>query len=242
MAHPKVKFAETEFVVSPLTFWLIIVLALLLAVAITLALAFYTIPEGEVALVSRLGKFYKLSVPGIHWRLPWGIDRIERLKVAYPHQIDLGFNALQTDSGTVIRQAKPNESRLITADLYLTDVFWTLTYKISDPVKYVYSSQNPEAILKTLGIAAMRKAVGQHTLQELFQTQRVEITTAVQQELQSNLRQIDLGIAIQSVELKQVLPLMQDTSTGFVAPAPAVKPETNKSPAAAGTDTTSRAW
>jgi membrane protease subunit HflK len=229
MAPQKVQFASTEFVVSPFIYWSIIFVALLLAVGVAVLLAFYTVQDGEVAVVMRLGKFYKVSEPGLHWRLPWGIDRLERLKTASTQQIEMGFRTVAGDS-LPQRQANLAESRLITGDLYLTDVFWTLAYRISDPYKYISNSPAPVAILRTLGEAAMRKAVGNYSLMEVFQTRRSEVADYALQAIQADLQRIDLGIEVISIELKEIVPVMK----AAVITQPTRKPMTAK----AAVDTT----
>lgn len=213
MTHQKVKFAETEFFVSPLTYWLIILVALLMAMAVTFTLAFYTIQDGEIAVVTRLGKFSRLQEPGLHWRLPWGIDRVYRLKTDYPYQIEIGFVTTENDSGPLQRRPLPQEARLITGDLYLVDVMATVTYRITDPKAYVLNTRQPDSLLRTLSRVALRQAVGLHSLEELFQTKRSAIGTWALGQLQKLLAGLGLGVEIQTFELKEVIPLQQVSGT-----------------------------
>ncbi len=207
MARQKVKFADTEFEVSSLNYWLIIFVAFILACAVTAALSFYTLKAGESGVVVRLGRFHKVVESGLHWRLPWGIDHIYRLKNTFPYEMEFGFTTVQSDSGATFRQPVPEESRLITGDLYLADVYWTITYRINQPIAYCFNSQEPRQMLHTIAESALRKAAGNHSLQELFQTNRQAVVAEATKYIEDDLQWLEIGIVLQDVALKEVIPV-----------------------------------
>lgn len=218
MAGEKVQFSNQEFEVATVYYWLIILIALVLAVIVTALMSFYTITPGDSGVVVRLGKVIRINEPGIYWKLPWGIDRLHRIKVDYQYNAEFGFRSAEADSD-IVSQGKfyRPEARLLTGDLKMIDLKWVVQYRVKDPVAYLFSVADPEQTIRTVGLTAMRTAVGDYSFHEVFQTERRAVAEMAKKHMQSKFDLYKMGIIIQHVQLKQAWPALPEPE-----PAPIV--------------------
>ena len=131
-------------------------------VAAVLALAFltsiYTVDDKQQAVVTTFGKVTDVTGAGVHFRLPFGIQQVQKVNVNVYQKIELGYRNSGSegmDSDTV-----ESESRMITGDYNIVNVEFFVEYKISDPVQFLYSSNDPQLILKNLIQSQVRNVVG----------------------------------------------------------------------------------
>lgn len=214
MAVKKVHFSNHEFVVGAFYYWLIILLALVLALIVTALMSFYTIAPGENGVVVRLGKVSQINSPGVHWKLPWGIDRLHRIKVDYQYSAEFGFRAAVSDSQTISygNFYRP-EARLLTGDLKMIDLQWVAQYRIQDPVAYLFNVADPENTIRAVGLAAMRTAVGDYSFHEVFQTERRAVAERAKKYMQAKFDLYKIGITVQHVQLKEAWPALPEPET-----------------------------
>src|SRR5690242_2416522 len=112
-----------------------VVLALLALVAVGAWTAYYTVPSDSVAVVQRFGKYLEEVPPGLHFKLPLGIDVVTIVPVKRQLKQEFGFaTSGATDPFQTPRDAK-QETQVVTGDLNAALVEWVVQYRISDPVK-----------------------------------------------------------------------------------------------------------
>lgn len=207
MAGKKVQFSDHEFEVATIYYWLIILIALGLALLVTGIMSFYTIAPGEKGVVVRLGKISQVNGPGVHWKLPWEIDRLHRVKIDYLYSTEFGFRTADAGSNaTAADNFYLPEARLLTGDLKMIDLQWVVQYRIQDPVAYLFNVENPESTIHAAGLAAMRTAVGDYSFHEAFQTERRAIAEQARKYMQARFDQYKMGITVQHVQLKEARP------------------------------------
>jgi membrane protease subunit HflK len=241
MAGKKVHFSNHEFEVATIYYWLIILIALALALLVTAIMSFYTITPGESGVVVRLGKVTRIVEPGVHWKLPWGIDHLYRVKVNYQYSVEFGFRETQADSGAApVDEFYLPEARLLTGDLKMIDLQWVVQYRIQDPVAYLFSVENPESTIRMVGLAAMRTAVGDYSFHEAFQTERRAIAEQAKQLMQSKFDLYKLGVVVQHVQLKEARPAVNIEPVGMTTPT--ITPPAGTLEDSTKTDSTRKVW
>ncbi len=173
--------------------------------------SFYTVQPEERAVVKRLGRVIGISDPGLHFKLPFGVDRVQVVATERVLKQEFGFRTAEDrldpeERTRYSEQDFPDESLMLTGDLNVIDVEWVVQYRISDPIKYLYAMREPTRTLRDLSESVMRRVVGNRIGSEVLTTGRVEISTNARDEIQSAMNRYDSGIHIITVELQDVVP------------------------------------
>lgn len=182
------------------------------AVGVILWLAYssvYTVQPEEQAVVKRFGRVFAISDPGLHLKLPFGIDAVQLVATERVLKEEFGFRTEATSAAGASRFAAgqlPDESLMLTGDLNIIQVEWVVQYRIGDPVKYLYGMREPLRTLRDLSESVMRRVVGNRIGSEVLTIGRVEIANTAREEIQSAMDQYDNGIRIVTVELQDVVP------------------------------------
>ena len=135
---------------------IILLSAIALAVLVAVMTCFYTVDDKQQAVVTTLGRVSDITDPGLHFKLPFGLQQVDKVDVNVYQKIELGYVTNQDGSTTT----KAGESAMITGDYNIVNVDFFVEYKISDPVAYLYSSNDPELILRNLIQSQVRNVVG----------------------------------------------------------------------------------
>lgn len=179
-----------------------------LVIVFILLSSLYTVPTESQAVVVRYGKIIKTAEPGLHWKLPLGIDRHFPVQVRRQLKLEFGFG---TAGATNVSQASdPNEwdaeRSMVTGDLNAVLVEWVIQYRIDDPAQFLFAVREPEATLRDLSESVMREIVGDRTVDEVITFGRQEIEAQAVAKLQEVASSYDMGLMIDQVQLKNVNP------------------------------------
>ena len=109
--------------------------------------SWYTVEEKQMGVVTTFGKVTKTTEAGFHLKLPFGIQKVYKVDVNVHQKIEIGY---VYDENTGEYKTLGNESKMITGDFNIVNIDFFVEYKIYDPVKYLFSSINPEGILKSI--------------------------------------------------------------------------------------------
>ncbi len=183
----------------------LVILALLVA-ALT---GFYTVGAESEGVVLRFGKFLTTAEPGLHFKLPWGIDTVTILPTRRQLKLEFGFT---TPGYTNAVQGGPNpeeEKSMVTGDLNAALVEWVVQYRIEDPRKYLFDVRDPGQTLRDISEAAMREVVGDRTVDELITIGRQDIEVSALGRMQDLAKLYGLGVRVDQVQLKNVNPPRQ---------------------------------
>ena len=173
----------------------------------TLATSFYTVEADEVAIILRFGKYVDQTEPGLHFKLPFGIERAIGVPIRKVFKEEFGFRTLEPGVRTRYDPRDyPDESLLLTGDLNIADVEWVIQYKIKAPREYLFAIRKPEQALRDLSEAVMSTVVGDRNVTEVLTVGRTEIAAEVQQRLQKLLDLYETGLDITKVMLQDVNP------------------------------------
>ncbi|MFH1768404.1 MAG: FtsH protease activity modulator HflK [Candidatus Omnitrophota bacterium] len=185
---------------------LITIIAIICIVGVITTI-FYTIQPNEVGVVLRFGKFIGTTPPGLHFRIPFGIERIYPVRVEFVYKEEFGFRTKTPGIRTTYdKRSYADESLMLTGDLNVMDVEWIVQYRIKDPFALLFNIRNIRATLRDISESVMRKIVGDFSFNEVLTTKRVEINNLAQVELQTILDTYGTGIEIITVKLQDVNP------------------------------------
>lgn len=174
--------------------------------------AVYTVESRERALVLRFGKDIGVEGPGLHFKLPFGIDRVKKVATEEVKREEFGFRTQEAGVETVY--AEPNarikeEGRMLTGDLNILTVDWVVRYRIEDLRKYFFNLRAPSKTIRDVSEAVMRQVVGDSSVDEVITFGREQIQIEAQELIQKKLDEYEAGINILEqggVRLKDVSP------------------------------------
>jgi modulator of FtsH protease HflK len=184
----------------------VIVLTVLVLAGLGAWTAYYTVPSDSVAVVQRFGKYVKNVPPGLHFKVPLGIDTATIVPVKRQLKQEFGFTTPgATDPYQSPRDGK-RETEMVTGDLNAALVEWVVQYRISDPVKFLFEVREPSETLRYVSESVMREVVGDRTVDEVITVGRQEIETEALTKMQALSTKYAMGISIDQVQLKNINP------------------------------------
>lgn len=170
--------------------------------------SFYTVQPEERAVVKRFGKVVDINESGLHFKIPFGVDHVQKVATERVLKQEFGFRTLSADDerSEYSPQDFPDESLMLSGDLNIIDVEWVVQYRISDPMKFLYQQRDPERTLRDIAESVMRRVVGNRLGSEVLTTGRVAIAANARDEIQKAMDAYDNGIHVVTVELQDVVP------------------------------------
>ena len=193
---------------------IILIAAISIFVIIGIVTCFYTIDDKQQAVVTTFGKVTGTAEPGLHFKLPYGIQKAHKVDVNVYQKIELGY---ATDSTTGVVTANTKESTMITGDYNIVNVDFFVEYRITDPVAYLYSSNNPEMILRNLIQSQVRNVVGSTTVDSVLTDGKESIQMQVKELVTNILNQYDIGLTLVDVRIQDSEPPTDDVIEAFKA-------------------------
>ena len=191
----------------------ILVAAAVLALVICVMTCFYTVDDKQQAVITTFGKVTNITDPGLHFKLPMGIQKVHKVDVNIYQKIELGYT---TDKNGVVT-TNESESAMITGDYNIVNVDFFVEYKISDPVQYLYSSNDPELILKNLIQSQVRNVVGSSTVDSVLTSGKENIQMQVRELVTAILEEYDIGLTLVDVRIQDSEPPTQAVIEAFKA-------------------------
>ena len=189
---------------------LVVVLAVVL---LTLAgTCFYTVDDKQQAVVTTFGKVTDITDAGVHFKLPFGIQQVQKVDVNVYQKIELGY----TSEGDYYA-VNDNESTMITGDYNIVNVDFFVEYKISDPVQYLYASNDPELILRNLIQSQVRNVVGSSTVDAVLTDGKENIQMQVKDLVAEILEEYDIGLTLVDVKIQDAEPPTTEVIEAFKA-------------------------
>ena len=182
--------------------------------------SFYNIEADEVGVVMRFGRYFGTPTqPGLHFKLPFGIDEVIPVTVDRVHKLEFGYRTTSSSESGRSRYAKADSESLLilTGDQNVVSVEWIVQYKIKDPAFYLFNISEPEESIRDAAESTMRLVVGDSSATEVLTARREEIAYDAERRLQERLDLYRSGIAVQTVELQNIVPPTQAVEDAFNA-------------------------
>ena len=184
-----------------------------LVLVIGLLTCFYTVDDKQQAVVTTFGQVTDITDPGLHFKLPFGIQQAQKVDVNVYQKIELGYSTNHDGDYST----RTNESTMITGDYNIVNVDFFVEYKISDPVRYLYSSNDPELILRNLIQSQVRNVVGSSTVDAVLTDGKENIQMQVKDLVSQILLEYDIGLTLVDVKIQDSEPPTQEVIEAFKA-------------------------
>jgi membrane protease subunit HflK len=183
-----------------------------LAVLLVAQSCFYTVDDKQQAVVTTFGKVTGVTDAGVHFRLPLGIQQVEKVDVNVYQKIELGYSTKKNGY-----DVDGSESTMITGDYNIVNVDFFIEYKISDPVQYLYSSNQPELILRNLIQSQVRNVVGSSTVDAVLTDGKESIQMQVRDLVTEILADYKIGLSLVDVKIQDAEPPTTEVVEAFKA-------------------------
>jgi membrane protease subunit HflK len=172
--------------------------------------AWFTVQPEETGIVQRFGKVMRAAGPGLHFKIPFGVETVRLLPTARVLKEEFGFRTLASVPGEKTRynpgNAYTDESLMLTGDLNVIDVQWIIQYRIEEPISYLFNVRDTPKTIRDTTEAVMRRAVGNRLGSDVLTTGRVAVASEAKDEIQKILTAYETGVRLVTVELQDVTP------------------------------------
>lgn len=170
--------------------------------------SFYTVDISEEAVVTRFGAYVRTTPAGMHFKLPFGVEKVYHVQSKTIIQEEFGFRTLDPtgERTTYDKEQYRGESLMLTGDLNVADVEWILQFRIADPWKFLFHARDVRRNVRDVSLSIMRRVVGDRTVGDVLTTGRVEIADQAKLLTQEVLDQYDMGIKVEKIILQGVNP------------------------------------
>jgi membrane protease subunit HflK len=187
-----------------------LILIATLALVVLFWSAWFTVQPEETGVVQRFGKVMHTAAPGLHFKIPFGIDTVRLVPTARVLKQEFGFRTLASVPGRKTQysagDAHTDESLMLTGDLNVIDVQWIIQYRIEDPISYLFKVRDTPKTIRDTTEAVMRRAVGNRLGSDVLTTGRVAVSSEAKAEIQKILSAYETGVRLVTVELQDVTP------------------------------------
>jgi modulator of FtsH protease HflK len=187
----------------------LVVTVLVVIIGIWVLSGIYTIKSGEEAVILRFGEHVStVSKAGLNWRIPYPVDQVFKVNVSEIKRIEFGFSTIK--QGNAITNAnfveEPGKSQMLTGDENMVNVETALQYKIIDTEDYMFNVDNQSGTLKIAAESAIRRAIANHSLDDVLTDNKNQIQQEIKDDLQAICNSYEIGIGIVTVQLQDVNP------------------------------------
>lgn len=184
---------------------------ILLGVAIVAILAtgaFYQIQEQEQAVLVTLGKPKAVTQTGLHFKIPL-IQQVKKVNTTI-QGFPIGYTA---EDNEVV----DSEGIMITNDYNFINVDFYVEYRISEPVQYLYASEQPEEVLKNISQGSIRTVIGSYQVDDVLTTGKSEIQSKIKEMILKKMEEHDVGIQLVNITIQDSEPPTQEVMKAFKA-------------------------
>lgn len=179
---------------------------LVVAIIAVLVSSFFVVDETEQAVITRFGKYYRTTGPGLQFKAPLGIDKSYCVPVKVIQTEQFGFKTVKAGRENEYRNNITNESTMLTGDLNIVDVEWIIQYRIVDPKQWLFGVMEKRQTIRDLSRSVINTLVGDRAILDIMGAERSSIEASALEMMNSNFKQLGLGINVITVKLQNIVP------------------------------------
>jgi membrane protease subunit HflK len=184
--------------------WLLLLAVLIVAGGYA---SVYTVAPEETGVIQRFGRYVRVTGPGLHFKLPFGIERVSKVKTGRNFQMEFGYRTVEAGvRSRFTERGFKEESLMLSGDLNVVDLQWTVQYKIGDPKDFLFQVKDVDSAIRDMSESVMRRVVGNRLFDFVLTVGRAEIADRVKVEMQKVLDSYRTGIQVVNVKMQNVTP------------------------------------
>lgn len=187
----------------------IIIIAIVVVVVVLFSTSVFVVDTTERGVVTTFGKFTSIAAPGLHWKIPFGIQKNYNVKTEVVQVEEFGYRTERSGVQTIYSAREyPEEATMLTGDLNIVDVEWIIQYRIVDPKAWLFNVSPSERTrtIRDISQSSMNMLVGDRTILNVLGPERVAIETSCAEIMNETLNHYNLGVKVIAVKLQNIVP------------------------------------
>lgn len=189
---------------------IVLVLAVL---AVLVGNSYYSIQEEEQAVVCTFGSPKAVTTPGLHFKIPF-IQTVTKVNTTI-QGFNIGYRDEQDGYDDEVDPDTDEDALMITSDYNFIYVDFYAEYRVTDPVKALYASENPALILKNIAQNCIRTTIGSYSVDSVLTTGKNEIQSNIKQMILDKLETYDIGIQLVNITIQDATPPTAEVENAF---------------------------
>ncbi len=187
----------------------VIVLTVLIVFVLVLgSTGFFIVDQTENAVITRFGKYRETVAPGLHFKIPFGIDKSYNVPTKVVQTEQFGFRTVKGGVQTTYENNLTGESTMLTGDLNIVDVEWIIQYRIDDPKAWLFNVNRDVRIItiRDVSRSVINTLVGDRAILDVIGPERTAIETNAVTMMNEKLDEFGLGVRVTTVQLQNIVP------------------------------------
>ncbi|MFW5642450.1 MAG: FtsH protease activity modulator HflK [Alkalispirochaeta sp.] len=183
---------------------IVLIVLVLIGIATT---SFFVVDQTEEAVVTRVGRYNRTAPPGLHFKIPFGIEQNYNVPTQVVQNMQFGFRVEQAGINTVFSSADfPEESLMLTGDLNIVDVEWIIQYRIDRPTDWLFNVEDPIRTIRDISQSVVNRLVGDRSIIDVLGDERPNIEIRAQEQMNEIFESYALGVNVTAVRLQNIVP------------------------------------
>ena len=187
------------------------IMLLIVLIFFTLILAgtsFFIVDQTENAVITRFGKYATTVGPGLHFKIPFGVDKSYNVPTKTIQTEQFGFRTVATGVVNTYANNLNKESTMLTGDLNIVDVEWIIQYRIMDPVAWLFNVHEDvrNSTIRDISQSVINTLVGDRAILDVIGSERTAIEANSITMMNTQLKEFGLGVTIMNVQLQNIVP------------------------------------
>lgn len=192
------------------------IVGMIAAIVILAVLAFesvYSIGEQEQGVVTTFGHAGNVVTSGLHFKIPFvqKVTKVNTTILGFP----IGYRVSEEEA--ISQEQIDDESLMITSDFNFVNVDFYVEYKVSDPIKYLYNSQQPKEILKNIAQSCIRNIISNYAVDDVITTGKSKIQAEIKDMIIEKLEEQDIGLMLVNISMQDAEPPTEEVIEAFKA-------------------------
>ena len=195
---------------------LIVIAVIVIALIILVTSSFFVVDQTEQGVVLLFGKFNRIAGAGLHFKMPFNIEKNYNVPTQVVQNMQFGFRTEKAGITTVYSRGDyPEESIMLTGDLNIVDVEWTIQYLIVDPKAWLFNVENREKTIRDITQSTVNLLVGDRAILDVIGSERTAIESEGQVLLNDRLKSYNLGINVTTIKMGNIVPPRGEVQDAF---------------------------
>jgi modulator of FtsH protease HflK len=186
---------------------LVIIILAIILVIVFIASSLYVVDQTEESVILLFGKVNRTTTPGLHFKLPFGIEKNYNVPTQVIQNMSFGFRTERAGVNTVYSPGNfQDESLMLTGDLNIVDVEWIIQYRIVDPRAWLFNVEDRTKTIRDISQSVVNMLVGDRAILDVIGSERANIELRGQEQMNDLFNQYGLGINVTTVKLRNIVP------------------------------------
>jgi membrane protease subunit HflK len=165
-------------------------------ILIWLGTGFFIVQEGQQAVITQFGRYYKTVGAGFNWRWPYPIQRHETVYVSQIRSVDIGRDS-------IIKATGLKDSAMLTQDENIIELKFAVQYRLTNARDWLFESKNPAETVVQVAESAAREVLGKMKMDSALADERDQIAPRIRTLMQTIVDRYNIGVEIVGVNLQQ---------------------------------------